>query len=408
MTSSSSGSSGSSSGASSSSSSGHNFSAGGPNVVPITVGPGPTQASSNVNIPYASVTVCIDGTSTCTTIEDVLVDTGSSGLRLMASALNGLTLNEQHDPSGNGNVIAECLPFPDGYIWGPVATADITIGGEKASAVPINIIDDNGSFSPTVPMSCTSSGNSIGTIDLLGANGVLGVGLLSQDCGGYCAALVSQQSAPYYYYSCTASTCTPASEVVGSQVINPVALFATDNNGVILQLPSIPDTGANTETGYLVFGIGTESNNSLGTATVLTLDPSSGAFKTTAPFTDQTLSGFLDSGSNGLFFADSSIPNCPGTAQAMEFYCPTSTVSLSATNEGQNGAMSTVSFQIANLNNLSPYNLALDDIGGTATSVMGLGTSYFDFGLPFFYGRTVFTAINGMPPGSATGPYFAY
>jgi hypothetical protein len=67
-----------------------------------------------------------------------------------------------------------------------------------------------------------------------------------------------------------------------------------------------------------------------------------------------------------------------------------------------------VSFQIANLNNLSPYNLALDDIGGTATSIMGFGTSYFDFGLPFFYGRTVFTAINGMPPGSATGPYFAY
>jgi hypothetical protein len=70
--------------------------------------------------------------------------------------------------------------------------------------------------------------------------------------------------------------------------------------------------------------------------------------------------------------------------------------------------MSTVSFQIANLNNLSPYNLALDDIGGTATSVMGLGTSYFDFGLPFFYGRTVFTAIEGLPAGSATGPYFAY
>src|ERR1019366_1374884 len=104
-----SGSRGSSSGASSSSSSGHNFSAGGPNVVPITVGPGPTQASSNVNIPYASVTVCIDGTSTCTTIQDVLVDTGSSGLRLMASALGGLALTPQPDPNPNasGNVIAE-------------------------------------------------------------------------------------------------------------------------------------------------------------------------------------------------------------------------------------------------------------------------------------------------------------
>jgi hypothetical protein len=32
----------------------------------------------------------------------------------------------------------------------------------------------------------------------------------------------------------------------------------------------------------------------------------------------------------------------------------------------------------------------------------------FDFGLPFFYGRSVFTAIQGRSAGGFTGPYFAY
>jgi hypothetical protein len=34
----------------------------------------------------------------------------------------------------------------------------------------------------------------------------------------------------------------------------------------------------------------------------------------------------------------------------------------------------------------------------------------FDWGLPFFYGRTVFTGIDGVPPpvGVPAGPFWAY
>jgi hypothetical protein len=332
----------------------------------------------------------------------VLVDTGSYGLRLLASALNGLPLSAQTDPATSGNRIAECLPFADGYTWGAVATADLTLGGEKANGLPINIIDDNGSFSPTVPASCSSNGSSIGTLDDLGANGVLGVGLSSYDCAAYCALPVSEQTSGYLYYSCNASICTPTTEAPASQVINPVALFATDNNGVILQLPAIAASGAATATGYLVFGIGTESNNGLDGATVLTTN-SEGFITTT--FNGQTLnSSFLDSGSNILYFPDT-IPTCTGAA---EFYCPTSTLSLEAINQGQNGTTSTVSFQIANLNQLSNANFALDDVGGPTTSITGVGSSYFDFGLPFFYGRTVFTAIAPHAVNGDLTSYYAY
>jgi hypothetical protein len=32
----------------------------------------------------------------------------------------------------------------------------------------------------------------------------------------------------------------------------------------------------------------------------------------------------------------------------------------------------------------------------------------FDYGLPFFYGRSVYTAIEGRSAGGTTGPYFAF
>jgi len=32
----------------------------------------------------------------------------------------------------------------------------------------------------------------------------------------------------------------------------------------------------------------------------------------------------------------------------------------------------------------------------------------FDLGLPFFYGRNVYTAIENLSAGGVAGPYFAY
>jgi hypothetical protein len=120
------------------------------------------------------------------------------------------------------------------------------------------------------------------------------------------------------------------------------------------------------------------------------------------------LSGsFIDSGSNGLFFVDSTIASCSSSVGA-QFYCPPSTLDLSATDQGNNGNTSTVSFQVANLSRLSDANFARDDVAGGASSIAGLGSGYFDWGLPFFYGRTVYVAIEGQTAGGTVGPYFAF
>jgi uncharacterized protein DUF3443 len=125
----------------------------------------------------------------------------------------------------------------------------------------------------------------------------------------------------------------------------------------------------------------------------------------TTLFRGQTYSSsYLDSGSNGIFFLDSSttgLPACSGANN--QFYCPASSVSLSATNQGINAVASNVTFSVANTNTLfsNTNNFAFNDLAGPNPSA-------FDWGLPFFFGRNVFTAIEGQSTPVGLGPYFAY
>jgi hypothetical protein len=374
----------------------------GANVQPITVNAGP--AGNYANGAFTSVTVCSPGTSTCQTIAGVLVDTGSSGLRILSSALTGVTLPQQK--AASGAPVVECLPFVSGFTWGPVESADVQMAGEKASSVPVQVINDT---AYPVPTACANWGASQGTLSSLGANGILGVGLVAQDCGERCVS--TGASNPNFYYECPASGCVVVGETLSQQVANPVALFASDNNGVIVELPAAPNPEA-TLSGSLIFGIGTQSNNAIGSATKYAVDNFGNfttVFKAPGSSVSQSYgSSFLDSGSNGLFFltaASSGIPDC---ANANVFYCPTSpsTLSLSAVNQGAGGVGSgTVNFSVANadslFNNFS-NDTVLGDLAGPNT------LAGFDWGLPFFYGRNVFTAIEGKSTPAGVGPYWAY
>jgi hypothetical protein len=370
----------------------------GPNVASIEVNTGPpTSGVAYANGAFVSVTVCAPGTSTCQTIPYILVDTGSYGLRIVSSLL---TVPLTQEMASDGSPMVECVQFLDSYTWGPVQTADIEISSEKASSAAIQVLSDS-DF--TVPSSCSSkaAGGSADMVSTLGANGILGVGQFPQDCGSNttCPASANQ------YYSCASATaaCTPVAATSAQQVQNPVALFATDNNGVIIELPAVSSPEA-TVSGSLVFGIGTESNNSLSGATVYTANPTNLNFTTTFNGASYTNAGFLDSGSNGYFFPDSSLAACPSTTGSNGFYCPSGTTNLSATNEGDNGTSGTVNFSVANADNMfsnDPNDAAYPDLGGPASG-------YFDWGLPFFYGRNVFTSIEGKTAPGGTTPYWAY
>ena len=371
------------------------------NSVAVNVVPGPASAGSQTfNIPLTSVTVCVPNSSQCATIQDVLVDSGSTGLRLMASVLKaaGLTLPTMSDPNTPGNTIHECVQFADGYTWGAVATAGVVMGGEATgNPVSVQIIDDSATPSPAAPTGLNGcvTGSSLNSVNAFDANGVLGIGVFDQDCGTDCT-----QGATHVYYSCSSSgSCAPTNLALANQVSNPVAAFATDNDGVVLTLPAIPAAGQASASGTLTFGVGTESDNGLGNATLLTADQY-GNFITNfggQPYPDS----LLDSGSNALYFADSTLEQspCPQSSGGAQFYCPSATQDLSAENQGQNGSTSPASFQIADLAQISSSNFAINDVGGPMTA------GYFDWGLPFFYGQSVFILLQNTVDGGTYGAY---
>ena len=190
--------------------------------------------------------------------------------------------------------------------------------------------------------------------------------------------------------------------------------MAVDNNGVIGSLPTPPASGAASLTGTIDFGIGTQTNNALGAATVLTTTTTAsadGPGLVTAIYKGQSLpDSFIDSGSSLFFFDDSSIPLC--TAQsALGYYCPPSPLSLTPTLQGQNGTSASATFTLSNAQTLlDSSSAALPNIGGDpqALGLVGAAPTSFDFGLPFFYGRSVYTAIEGRTASGVAGPFYAY
>src|SRR5690606_29806514 len=129
------------------------------------------------------------------------------------------------------------------------------------------------------------------------------------------------------------------------------------NDGVIIDLPAVPDQGAATVSGSMIFGIATKGNNALGNARVLDVNPISGTFSSSVR--TQTFSqSFLDTGSNGLFFPygsafnDTELPTCD-VNPAPDFFCPITQVDATGILQGySNGNSVSADFSIGNANDL--------------------------------------------------------
>ena len=93
-------------------------------------------------------------------------------------------------------------------LWGPVAQADVKIASEAASSVLIQTVSN---ANTGVPAACSNGGSeNENTPTLLGANGILGVGLEPTDC--FVQGLVnlcdgSVQAPIPAYFDCPSSGC---------------------------------------------------------------------------------------------------------------------------------------------------------------------------------------------------------
>ena len=384
------------------------------NVMAVTVG-----NLSVPNEPTVSVTICAPGTTNCVKVDNVLLDTGSSGLRIFSSLLPADI--QAALPSEN---YGECYSYIGGNIdWGSVSRADVQLGQETASSVPIQVIDQtygdqgtscynsvvtliksagNLSSSTHCIANSTSNPSTCPYFDTAAANsynGVLGVNFAFQDCGSFCATHVSN----YMYFSCSSGSCAQSQVSLKNQVANPIGYLAQDNNGLVLQLPSPGATGlsATSMTGKVYFGVGTQSNNTFSNVTTLTASESTSDscytyFQT--QWQNQTICGYVDSGTTLYSFP---MPSNSTTLPVDSYgiFVPGSKKMLSATNVGYNGTQSTVQFVIAdptayfNLSTLAPLDSVIAFFGiNSGSSTSGEGSIILDgdfaSGNPFFFGRT--------------------
>lgn len=336
------------------------------------------------NTPYVTVTVCTPGGATCRDIDHVMVDTGSWGLRLQANAIPpelALPLVR----TGSDAPAGQCVQFASGYTWGAVRSADVRLSGQAIADLPVQVIGDRDPALVNVPAQCSSAGSNLGA--RLDVNGVLGVGMLRYDCGPACTT----STAPGIYFACTDQGCTPATLPLRQQVVNPVAMLATHNNGVGLVLQQVAAGGASMLEGALVLGIGTSSNNQLGTAQVL---PTDSRYQLTTAYKGGRYPSTVDTGANALFFPDGDLPVCAG------LFCPAQPTTLQAQLQSPTGAQRDVTVALEALGTLSP--------GVVAASIGQNEAGSVTWGLPFFFGRTVFVALKDAPTPGGPGPYWAF
>ena len=352
-------------------------------------------SNSYANEPCVSVTICEPGsTSNCVTVNNILLDTGSYGLRIFSSLLTSLSLPAV---TVSGGDLAECAQFASGADWGPIVSADVVLGTESAVTVPIQLIDATYSGIPT---SCSLLGVDTDPTSAR-FNGILGVGLKIYDCDD-CTTFSNLG----VYYRCASGSCSGTTATLAKQVANPVAFLPTNNNGVILTVAEIPDAGATYAEGQLILGVGTASNNDPASGVTSYRADSSANFSATLynVGTNQTANfnarAFLDSGSNGIFFPSAS--NTTGCSTAQGFFCPASILSFTGTLIDVFGSPSTnVSFNIYNAESqFSSGNRVFKNIGGSFPG-------YLDYGLPFFFGRSVYVIFENKTSVLGNGPRWA-
>lgn len=337
-----------------------------PNELPIVVSAG-TGSSSSMNRPLVSVTICVPGTSNCQTIDNVLVDTGSTGLRIFESVVSIPVPLEQLSAT---NTFYECQSFVTGYAWGPLAKADVKLSGELAANATIHLMGDT---TYTSPASCAGGLNVLSSPQVAGFNGILGVAGQT-DCGNTCFS----SPIPYYYQCLTQGQnnfCQGTILPVAQLVWNPVALFPTDNNGVVFDIPAIPAGGAVDVQGSLYFGLGTQSNNQLGGATIYN-------FPLTAYTNTGTYPAGFDSGTADIGLLNDGVFGFPTCGV---IYCPATPTQLSVEIAGANGEYTILDIVAADI---TPEQ----NQGMTADS-MYVGPSYngnsVTLGFSFFYGRRI-------------------
>lgn len=340
------------------------------------------------------VTLCPVGATDrtrCRAIPHVMVDTGSTGLRIQATAIRGSVHDFAPALSRQNRPLVECQKFVGvhNYAWGSIRRADVYIGTEVVHDLAVEFVNDP---DYRAPRSCRS--NSTVT-----SNGTLGIGWRRID------ALTFQA-----YGSSGNPTLNAQND--DNHLHNPVAMLATHNNGEVFDFPALKD-GDTSVPGTITFGVDTDASNTIpASASYVPLDRN-GHFTTTL-FKRSYPDSYIDSGTTDLTFASTQIRKCPGTIATNSYFNPSNTY-FAATLHENPGALPAdgtrdpdVAIRFLIADQPTSCNAHPPDVGYTATGTKA--PDLFVWGAPFFIGRRVFLVQGRNAGGSSaeTGQLYAF
>jgi hypothetical protein len=260
----------------------------------------------------------------------------------------------------------------------------------------------------------------------LGSNGILGIGSTNLDCGSVCldASYVANNTF-VQYYACppdatSSAKCSTTTGVDAPlQVSNPISAFINPayRGGVVLAMPEVTNPGAASASGELIFGVDSRPNNTVPAAAKkvnlgVDVNNADAYLNITTQLTRgasvQTFNkSYLDTGTNGLFFNDTS-PSPIARCTNSTWYCPSSLLMLDAVlSDGGSTTQNTVAvqFQVANAEALfSTSNTAFSGATGAAPT----GSTAFAWGMPFFYGKRVYMSIWDITGFNTPTPWYAW
>lgn len=374
------------------------------NSIPVYVGY--FNGTLEPNVPFVTIKICVPKTTTCQTFDNILLDTGSTGLRIFSNVLSLSLPNTQY----SGQDVGDCQSFGSGTMWGAVEQADVYLAGEPVVTESIQVVIPNYSSNPP-PSPCNSS--AITTSTQIGFNGILGVG--------------PQTYSGDTYFACNGTSCSQMSVAdyntfVGSDksgVNNPIwnlnflGTDSADYNGITLVMNVVPNTGESyTPTsgspgmvvGTAYLGINSQSDNATtyasGTEYVaysVGHNYGSGYFPPTNGSGLVNLT-YIDSGSNYSIIGTSAEQTftAPTTCSysGSTWYCPSSTNSYSYDMlDTASYTYATETLYVGDASTLLAQGDAL------YTDVYYPGSSAYEvyLGFGFYLGRTIQISTQGSP-----------
>lgn len=351
-----------------------------PNTLSMTVERGfDTGASWYPNQPFVSLEICKPDLTGCVTLPKVLVDTGSFGLRIFESALNGVTPTPI---SHQGGELRQCAGFGSGYALGRVVKVGLKMAGASARDLPIQVIETSASAAPN---DCASTGSAQFTAkEQVGGNAILGIGPLATDSG---AGLRVR------YYVRNGNQNTLVSQVPSDlAVANPIGRLDQHANGAVLDFPAAEANGNATLSGSLILGLNTAANNATTGVNFLRVNDSARLWATVG---GTRYPGLIDSGSNYYHFPYRILAPCANTI----FFCPpvAQRVPITLQDTGQTMSLAR-EFTIDDYNRYGA-NAAQPGLAGYES-----GATEMILGLPFFYGRKIYVSIQGKGTASVPAP----